>query len=176
MWTIPNLMTLSRLLLLIPICFLMTGGWAMHALAFVLYVLAAVTDYVDGWWARTFNEQSDLGRMMDPIVDKIFVATLFLMLTVNGTFSGMILICPIIILGREFLVAGLREYLGPRGGVIPVSKLAKWKTTVQMTAIGLLIFPGMAGLGYLLLVIATFLTVITAVQYIRAAGVYFNTP
>jgi cardiolipin synthase len=169
MWTIPNILTLGRLFLLLPICLFLTFGWTMHAVAFVLYLLAAVSDYVDGWWARTFNQSSDIGRVMDPVVDKIFVAGLFIMLSAIGTISGWMLLCPIIILGREFLVAGLREYLGPRGITLPVTKAAKWKTTLQMVAIGLMIFPGLQELGLFLLLAATVLTVTTGYGYVRVA-------
>ena len=142
----------------------------MHALAFALYVIAAVTDYVSGWWARTYNQSSDFGRMLDPVVDKIFVAALFVTMAATGMIGGLMLACPIIILAREFLVAGLREYLGPRGITLPVTQLAKWKTTVQMVAIGLLIFPGLGGLGTILLLVATALTLYTGWDYVRTAA------
>lgn len=176
MWTVPNLITLSRLALLLPICWLMGGGWSAHAFAFVLYAGAALSDWLDGWWARTYNQGSDFGRMLDPVVDKIFIAGIFIMLSApsnlhpGGTLSGIWLFCPIIILAREFLVAGLREYLGPRGLSLPVTKLAKWKTTTQMIALGLLIFPGMEEPGLFVLLIATVLTVITGVHYLKRAG------
>jgi cardiolipin synthase (CMP-forming) len=165
MFTIPNLLTLGRLVLLIPICLAMTGGWNAQALAFVLYVLAAASDWADGWVARTYDQGSDLGRMLDPIVDKIFVATLFMMLVATDVIAGLWLLCPIIILGREFLVAGLREFLGPRGVTLPVTAAAKWKTTVQMVAIGLMLFPGLHDLGLVMLLVATVLTLITGWGY-----------
>lgn len=170
-WTVPNILTLARLVLLVPICLLIMGGWTAHALAFVLYVIACLTDFLDGYIARAHNQGSDFGRMLDPVVDKIVVAALFIMLVADGTLSGLWLACPILILSREFLIAGLREYLGPKGIVIPVSKLAKWKTTSQMVAIGLLLFPGMAVPGLFVLLIATILTVMTATHYLR--GVKF---
>lgn len=169
MLTIPNLITLSRLVFLLPICYLMMGGWDARAVAFTLYVIAALSDYVDGWWARKYNEYSDFGRMLDPVVDKIFVAAIFIMLAANNTLSGLWLLPPIIILAREFLVAGLREYLGPQGKTLPVTKLAKWKTTTQMIALGLLIFPGMEEPGRIILLVATVLTLITGAHYLRRA-------
>lgn len=172
-WTIPTLITLSRLVLLFPICWLLTGGWGAHALAFVLYTVAALSDWVDGWWARTYNQSSDFGRMLDPVVDKIFVATLFIVLAANNTLTGLWLLAPIIILGREFLVAGLREFLGSRGKSLPVTRLAKWKTTMQMIALGLLIFPGMQTPGLFALFIATVLTVLTGVHYMKRASPSF---
>lgn len=167
--TIPNLLTLSRLVLLFPICLCLLGGWTAHAFAFILYVVAAFSDWLDGWWARKYNQGSDFGRMLDPVVDKVFVAALFIMLSANEAITGIWLLCPVIILGREFLVAGLREFLGPRGVTLPVTKAAKWKTTVQMIAIGLLIFPGMSDFGCLALLIATGLTVSTAIDYMKTA-------
>jgi cardiolipin synthase (CMP-forming) len=171
MFTIPNLLTFARLFMLIPICVLMTGGiWAqMGALA--LYILAAASDYADGWWARRYNAGSDFGRMFDPIVDKIFVAGLFIMMASQGSISGLWLICPIVILTREFLIAGLREYLAPKNISIPVSQLAKWKTTTQMIALGLLLVPfwGIPLMGLIVLLAATILTVITAIHYIYHA-------
>jgi cardiolipin synthase len=174
MWTTPNILTLARLALLVPICWLLTGGWDAQALAFVLYVLAAATDYADGYIARTYNQGSDLGRMLDPIVDKIFVAGLFVTLAATNIISGLWLACPIIILAREFLVSGLREYLGPRGVSLPVTQAAKWKTTIQMVALGLLIFPGLQDLGLWTLGVATALTVYTGFIYGKTAQPHFT--
>lgn len=169
MLTTPTLITLARLVLLIPICWLLTGGWNAQAFAFALYVVAAASDWVDGWWARTYHQHSDFGRMLDPVVDKIFVAGLFIMLAANGTISGAWLAAPIIILAREFLVAGLREFLGPRGITLPVTRLAKWKTTIQMIALGVLIFPGMREPGLAILGVAVALTLVTGAHYVRRA-------
>lgn len=175
MWTTPNILTLGRLALLLPICWLLTGDWDDRALAFVLYVLAAATDYADGYIARTYNQGSDLGRMLDPVVDKIFVAGLFIMLAAyganngGGAIAGIWLACPIIILAREFLVSGLREYLGPRDVALPVTQAAKWKTTIQMVALGLLIFPGLQDLGLGALLVAAALTVYTGFIYTQTA-------
>lgn len=170
MLTIPNLITLARLFLILPICAFTLWGGGAAVFAFVLYLIAAITDYFDGWWARTYNQGSDFGRMFDPIVDKVLVAALFIVLAANHTITGIWLLCPIIILAREFLVAGLREHLSPRGIAVPVTSLAKWKTTLQMMAIGFLILPftGTYGIGIILLIIATVLTVITGVQYFKA--------
>ena len=174
MMTIPNLLTLARLVLLVPICLLLAGGFVAQFIALFFYVLAAISDYIDGWWARQYNAGSELGRILDPIVDKIFIAAIFLMLASNGTLGFWGLTCAIIILGREFLIAGLREYAIGKGQVIHVTKLAKWKTTLQMVALGLLILPVsfVQGLGFVVLFAATALTIITAVEYIR--GVRFD--
>lgn len=180
MWTVPNLLTFARLALIIPICLIIPLGWMGQAIAFVLYGIAAVTDYLDGWWARTYNQGSDFGRMLDPIVDKVMIAALFIVLSVyggengqGGVISGIFLACPIIILSREFLVAGLREFLGPKGVVINVTSAAKWKTTTQMIAVGVLIFPGMQVPGLFLLIVATGLTVYTGYGYIRESMKHF---
>lgn len=169
MITVPNLLTLLRLFLVFPICLLMMGGWFAQFLALILYIAAAGSDYLDGYLARKWDQMSDFGRMLDPIVDKVMVAALFIMLVANHTLAGIWLLCPILILGREFLVAGIREYLGPKGKIILVSKLAKWKTTSQMVAIGLLMVPiGLIqAVGALVLLAATFLTVITALEYLH---------
>lgn len=180
MLTTPNLLTFLRLILIIPICLLLPLGWTGQAAAFSLYVIAGATDYLDGWWARTYNQGSDFGRMLDPIVDKVMVAALFIALLAyggpngqGGAISGIFIVCPIIILGREFLVSGLREFLGPKGVIIPVTPLAKWKTTIQIIAIGVLLFPGMQEPGLFLLVIATGLTIYTGYGYIRESMKHF---
>ncbi len=181
MFTTPNLLTFLRLILIIPICLLLPMGWTGQTIAFVLYIIAGASDYLDGWWARTYNQGSDFGRMLDPIVDKIMVAALFIALSAygapdksGGAISGIFLICPILILAREFLVAGLREFFGPKGIIIPVTPLAKWKTTVQMVAIGVLLFPGTQTLGLFLLGVATILTIITGYEYVRQSIQYFK--
>lgn len=180
MFTIPTLLTLARLFLVIPICVLIPLGGVGQIIAFVLYGVAAGTDYLDGWWARTYHQESDFGRMLDPIVDKVMVAALFIILSAyggpgarGGAISGIFLACPIIILSREFLVAGLREFVGPKGIVIPVTQAAKWKTTTQLVAVGVLIFPGMQIQGLFLLVVATGLTIYTGGQYFRASIRHF---
>lgn len=141
--------------------------------ALALYIVIAATDWLDGWIARTYDQGSDFGRVMDPIADKILVASLFIALAANHVINGWWLALPIIILIREFLVSGLREFLGARNITVHVSKLAKWKTTTQMIALGFLIAArenwdaGIAGL--LLLTLATVLTVITGWDYLRSA-------
>jgi cardiolipin synthase (CMP-forming) len=166
---VPNLLTLARLFLTLPICALVLWGGVASVFAFALYLIAAVTDWLDGWWARQYNQGSDFGRMLDPIVDKILVAALFIALAANHTITGIWLLCPIIILAREFLVSGLREYLSPRGITVPVTSMAKWKTTLQMIAVGFLILPFDTTyvIGIILLLVATVLTVMTGFQYFK---------
>lgn len=171
-----NILTLSRIALIVPLIALVAHGAVWAALA--LYVLIAATDWLDGWVARRFDQISAFGRFLDPIADKILVAALFLALAAEGVFGGWWIALPVIIMTREFLVSGLREFLGPKGVIVHVSKLAKWKTATQMIALGVLI-PGIddfdiqAG-GLLLLLLATILTVITGWDYFKAARGHFS--
>lgn len=171
---LPNALTVGRIVLIPPLMWLMLAAplWTMWP-ALVLYIGIALTDWLDGYLARRMSLKSEFGRFLDPIADKILVAALFIALASYGTLHGLLLAMPIIIMTREFLVAGLREFLGPRNVVVHVTKLAKWKTTVQMIALGFLIggkiFVSAALCGNLLLLLATALTVITGWQYFKAA-------
>lgn len=171
---LPNALTVARVVLIPPLMALMLAAplWTMWP-ALVLYSAIAVTDWLDGYLARKMNLNSEFGRFLDPIADKILVAAVFIALASYGTLHGLLLAMPVIILTREFLVAGLREFLGPKNVVVHVTKLAKWKTTVQMIALGFLIggkvFVSSALCGNLLLLLATALTVITGWQYFKAA-------
>lgn len=176
-YSIPNLLTYGRIaaIPLIVACLYSTDHvWLWVALG--LFIAAAITDYFDGYLARAWDQQSSLGKMLDPIADKLLVGAVLIMLASNGTITGLALIPAIIILSREILVSGLREYLGQMNLSVPVSKLAKWKTTVQMIAIGVLI-TGPAGeafmsgtmfAGLALLWLAALLTVWTGYDYVRA--------
>ncbi|MEC7741445.1 MAG: CDP-diacylglycerol--glycerol-3-phosphate 3-phosphatidyltransferase [Pseudomonadota bacterium] len=146
MLTLPNILTLSRIFA-IPLLayFLWWPGWEMgYLLAFGLYCLMGVTDYFDGYLARTSGTVSKLGIFLDPIADKIMVAAVILVLAAQGVLRGPYVgdahvIAGLIILMREIAVSGLREFLGPLQVSVPVSKLAKWKTTFQMISLGSLI-------------------------------------
>lgn len=146
MLTLPNILTLSRIFA-IPLLayFLWWPGWEMgYLLAFGLYCLMGVTDYFDGYLARTSGTVSKLGIFLDPIADKIMVAAVILVLAAQGVLRGPYVgdahvIAGLIILMREIAVSGLREFLGPLQVSVPVSKLAKWKTTFQMVSLGSLI-------------------------------------
>ena len=146
MLNLPNILTLSRIFA-IPLLayFLWWPGWeAGYLIAFGLYCLMGVTDYFDGYLARTSGTVSKLGIFLDPIADKIMVAAVILVLAAQGVLRGpyvgdMHVIAGLIILMREIAVSGLREFLGPLQVSVPVSKLAKWKTTFQMVALGSLI-------------------------------------
>ena len=146
MLNLPNLLTLSRIMA-IPLLawFLWWPGWEMgYLIAFALYCLMGITDYFDGYLARTSGTVSKLGIFLDPIADKIMVAAVILVLAAQGVLNGpyvgdMHVIAGLIILMREIAVSGLREFLGPLQVSVPVSKLAKWKTTFQMVSLGALI-------------------------------------
>lgn len=171
-----NILTLARLLLLPVIVALFYleqswGGWAAW-LCFLLYIVAAITDWLDGYIARKYNQISAFGTFLDPISDKIFVGVLLVLLVQFGRLDGLWSIPVLIIFTREFLISGLREFLGPHNVQMPVTKLAKWKTASQMAALGFLIIgPYVAFtliVGQVLLLVAALLTVITGWGYLRA--------
>lgn len=181
MLTLPNLLTLSRIVALPALVALLWWPvWeAGYALAFVLYCLMGLTDYFDGYLARTQRTVSKLGVFLDPIADKIMVAAVILMLV--GTrfedraiIAGVHLIAALVILLREIAVSGLREFLGGIQVSVPVSKLAKWKTTLQLVALGALILAGavpheawIKSVGLAALWGAAALTLVTGWDYLR---------
>jgi CDP-diacylglycerol--glycerol-3-phosphate 3-phosphatidyltransferase/cardiolipin synthase len=149
MLTLPNLLTLSRIMAVPLLAFLLWWpDWQFgYALAFALYCLMGITDYFDGYLARSSGAVSKLGVFLDPIADKIMIAAVILVLTAQGILRGPYVgdahvIAGLIILVREIAVSGLREFLGGLQVSIPVSKLAKWKTTFQLIALGALILGG----------------------------------
>jgi CDP-diacylglycerol--glycerol-3-phosphate 3-phosphatidyltransferase/cardiolipin synthase len=146
MLTLPNLLTLSRIFAVPLLAFLLWWpDWEVgYGLAFGLYCLMGVTDYFDGYLARSSGAVSRLGIFLDPIADKIMVAAVILVLTAQGVLKGpfvgdMHVIAGLIILVREIAVSGLREFLGSLQVSVPVSRLAKWKTTFQLVCLGALI-------------------------------------
>ena len=146
MLTLPNILTLSRIFAMPLLAFLLWWPkWEFgYALAFGLYCLMGITDYFDGYLARSSGTVSKLGVFLDPIADKIMVAAVILVLTAQGILTGpyvgdMHVIAGLIILVREIAVSGLREFLGGLQVSVPVSRLAKWKTTFQMISLGALI-------------------------------------
>ncbi|MCB2076457.1 MAG: CDP-diacylglycerol--glycerol-3-phosphate 3-phosphatidyltransferase [Novosphingobium sp.] len=146
MLTLPNILTLSRILTVPLLAFLLWWpDWHFgYGLAFGLYCLMGITDYFDGYLARSSGAVSRLGIFLDPIADKIMVAAVILVLTAQGILRGpyvgdMHVIAGLIILVREIAVSGLREFLGGLQVSVPVSKLAKWKTTFQLVSLGALI-------------------------------------
>lgn len=137
---IPNLLTLSRLFLLpiMIVLFLIPKAWAAWA-ALALYAPAAATDYLDGYFARLYNQSSKVGVFLDPIADKLFVGAILFMLVATERLGGWWAVPALLIMLREIFIAGLREFLAGSDISMPVTRLAKWKTGVQMTAIGFLI-------------------------------------
>ena len=156
-------------------CFFVEADWGRW-LAMWIFIAAGVSDFLDGYLARAWQQQSALGQMLDPIADKLIVAAALLMLAANGTIAGWSLWAGVIILSREILVSGLREFLGSLSVSVPVSNLAKWKTVVQMVAIGFLlagpagdkVWPYTTNFGLTLLWIAAILTLYTGYDYLRA--------
>ncbi|MFC3214180.1 MULTISPECIES: CDP-diacylglycerol--glycerol-3-phosphate 3-phosphatidyltransferase [Novosphingobium] len=146
MLTLPNILTLSRILAVPLLAFLLWWPtWELgYGLAFGLYCLMGITDYFDGYLARSSGAVSRLGVFLDPIADKIMVAAVILVLTAQGILRGpyvgdMHVIAGLVILVREIAVSGLREFLGGLQVSMPVSRLAKWKTTFQLVSLGALI-------------------------------------
>jgi cardiolipin synthase len=171
---VPNLITIARILAIIPIVALvMNGDIVLRLVALIIYVVAAASDWLDGYLARAWNQYSPLGRMLDPIADKLLVGILIAALAWDGSFSGWDMIPACAILFREFFIPGLREFLGNTQVVLPVSWLAKWKTTIQLVALAVVllerIVPGLGLVSDLLLWAAGLLTVWTGFQYLRAS-------
>lgn len=176
--TLPNLLTLSRILampLVVATFYLPEplGPWT----GCVIFTIAGVTDWLDGKLARAWQQQSEWGRFLDPIADKLLVSGILLMLTATQRISPSAVLPALVILSREILVSGLREHLAGMRVKVPVTSLAKWKTTIQLVAIGVLLV-GDAGpdflhakaLGEVLLWIAAAFTLVTGYQYL-AAGI-----
>ena len=138
--SLPNLLTLSRIAVIAPVTALLYVGtsWAAWT-ALGLYTYACVTDYIDGWLARAWAQESAIGRFLDPIADKLLVSAVLVMVVAADRLSGLSVLPAVVILLREVLVSGLREYLATLNVGVPVTRLAKWKTTIQMVALGFLI-------------------------------------
>jgi cardiolipin synthase len=179
--SLPNLLTYLRIAIIPAIVGVLfwPGEDSMRWWALGLYTIAGVTDFLDGYLARIYDEQSSLGRMLDPIADKLLIAASLLMLVSDGSIQGWSLWAAIVILSREILVSGLREFLAEVKVSVPVSNLAKWKTAAQITAVGFLI-AGPAGdallpvawtlkTGVILLWVAAILTIITGYDYMKAS-------
>lgn len=177
--SLPNVLTYGRILAIpaMAACFLLvktdTGRWA----ALAVFVLACFTDWLDGYLARVLSQQSTLGRMLDPIADKLLVGTALILLVNDGTIDYISIWAAIIILSREILVSGLREYLAELNVKIHVTRLAKWKTTLQMGSLAVLLagpagdkyIPAVTMTGTVLFWIAALLTLWTGYDYLKAA-------
>ena len=177
---IPNILTIGRIII-VPI-FVVTffiPGFFGDLIPFFLFVLASFTDYLDGLLARIFKEESKLGELLDPIADKILVAAALILLVMNGTIKSYEVIAAIIILTREILVSGLREYLAKGKVAMQVTSLSKLKTVIQMVSIAILL-TGESGnkiinfqdynaqtVGIILLWLSAFLTLYTGYDYLR---------
>jgi CDP-diacylglycerol--glycerol-3-phosphate 3-phosphatidyltransferase/cardiolipin synthase len=175
MLSLPNILTMSRIVAVpILIALLWSPGQLAYGMAFALYALVGVTDWLDGYLARRWGSVSKLGAFLDPIADKFMVAAVLLMLVAVQLIDGVHVIAAIAILLRELLVSGLREFLAGSQVSVPVSRLAKWKTTFQMIAQGALIlavatpqWEWMLWLGLGTLWTAAVLTVVTGWDYLR---------
>ena len=181
MLTVPNLLTLSRIFAVPILVFLLWQPRPIdYAITFVLYCLVGITDYFDGYLARAWGSISKLGQFLDPIADKIMVGAVLMMLISSRKenpvpeIAGLHIIAALIILLREIIVSGLREYLAGLQVSVPVSALAKWKTTFQLVALGALILGGalprmlwVHEVGLASLWAAAALTLITGYSYLR---------
>src|SRR5580692_11831347 len=185
---LPNLLTYARIVAvpLVVACMygqsILAGGMWLRWVALALFIAAGITDILDGYFARSLGQQSSFGRMLDPIADKLLLSCCLLMLAADETIKGWSLWAAIVILCREILVSGLREYLAELRVSVPVTRLAKWKTTVQLVAIGFLIagdagdaiVPVIIWIGIMLLWLSALLTIYTGWDYLQA-GVHHLT-
>jgi cardiolipin synthase len=177
---IPNILTISRLVVLLPmvVLFVIPKPWAAWTIL-CLYIPAAVSDYFDGYFARLYKKVTPVGVFLDPISDKLFVGAILFMLVATHRLNDLWAVCGLLIMMREIFIAGLREFLGTREVKMPVTNLAKWKTGVQMTAIGFLIMWPYVGpewfsmtvefIGKVGIFAAMVLTLRTGWDYTRAA-------
>lgn len=179
---LPNILTYARIAA-VPVVVgllywqsILDGGLWLRWVALVIFIAAGITDILDGYLARSWSQQSSLGRMLDPIADKLLVASCLLMLAAENSIRGWSLLAAVIILCREILVSGLREFLAELRVSIPVTQLAKWKTFGQLVAIGFLIagdagakvLPQTIEIGIVLLWLSAIVTLYTGWDYMRA--------
>jgi cardiolipin synthase len=173
---LPNLLTLARIALIPALvgAFYIDGPFSNWA-TLLIFVSAGITDYFDGYFARSLGQVSSLGRFLDPVADKLLVAAAILMLVALDRVTGITVLAAVVILCREILVSGLREFLAEIRVSLPVSNLAKWKTVLQMVAISFLLIGGAAPfnlpateIGAYGLWIAALLTLYTGYDYLRA--------
>jgi cardiolipin synthase len=181
-FALPNILTYARIAA-VPVvvaCMfwsnILQGGFAPRWIALAVFTAAGITDFFDGYFARIWGQQSALGRMLDPIADKLLVGSCLLMLAAEETIHGVTLLAAVVILCREILVSGLREFLAELRVSVPVSQLAKYKTMVQLIAVGFLIageagdqiLPMTTNIGITLLWISAIITIYTGWDYLRA--------
>jgi cardiolipin synthase len=190
LFALPNLLTYGRIAavpVVVAVMYwqsILQGGLWLRWVALAIFITAGITDVLDGYFARSWDQQSLLGRMLDPIADKLLVASCLLMLAAEETIHGWSLLASVIILCREILVSGLREFLAELRVSVPVTRLAKWKTTWQLVAVGFLIageagdkfimsvlkteIPVVTDIGLLLLWLSALVTLYTGWDYLRA--------
>jgi cardiolipin synthase (CMP-forming) len=181
-FSIPNILTVGRIAA-IPVVVgcvyvqsILDGPLWLRWVALAVFIAAGITDWLDGYYARIWDQQSAFGRMLDPIADKLLVASCLLILAADNSIHGWTLWAAVVILCREILVSGLREYLATLRVSVPVTKLAKWKTTIQLIAIGFLIageaaeqlIPATTLIGIVLLWVSAIVTIYTGWDYFRA--------
>jgi cardiolipin synthase len=177
-WSLPNLLTYGRVLA-VPVvagCLFWPEIAWMRWVALGVFIAAGISDFLDGYLARAWSQQSRIGQMLDPIADKLLVSAVLMMLAADHTIASYSLTAGIIILCREILVSGLREFLAGLKVSLPVSNVAKWKTTLQLIALGFLIagpsgdaiVPGITTTGLVLLWVSALLTLYTGWDYFRA--------
>ncbi len=181
-FNLPNMLTYARILAvpLIVLCFYLEGRirptdwWRWAAVS--IFIAASITDYLDGYIARIWKQTSNIGKMLDPIADKLLVSAALLLLAYDRTIDKWSLWAAIIILCREILVSGLREYLAALKVSVPVTQLAKWKTAIQLVAVGFLlagpagdkVLPYTTEIGLALLWVSAIVTLYTGYDYFRA--------
>ncbi len=180
--TLPNILTIARIALipaLVAACYVEgpAGNWA----ALLIFAAAGITDYFDGYFARSRGQVSAIGRFLDPVADKLLVAAVLLVLVALDRIDGVTTMAALVILCREILVSGLREFLAEVSVSVPVSKLAKWKTALQMVALGFCLIGTAApfdipalDIGALGLWLAALLTLYTGYDYLRAGLRYIH--
>lgn len=175
---LPNILTYGRIAavpVLVAVLFFYDGASASW-LAFAIFTIACITDWLDGYLARIWQQQSNLGRMLDPIADKLLVGATLMMLVYTRAIDGWSIWAAIIILSREILVSGLREFLAELNVKVHVTRLAKWKTAFQFVALAMILvgpglspyLAGISELGMLILWLAAILTLFTGYDYLKA--------
>lgn len=173
--TVPNIITISRIFSIpfIIACFYI-DGFVAHLTATVLFVLACITDFFDGYFARQWKQVSAFGRFLDPVADKLLVSTILLMLSGSESIFGIHKVGACIILAREIIVSGLRQFMSEMQMIVPVTRFAKWKTIMQMFSISCLLcaamFPEIKEIhkiGIISLWIAVLMTIFTGARYLK---------
>ena len=173
---IPNILTIARIVLIPVLILSFYVPWKITNLIVAFwFMLASITDFFDGYFARQWKQVSAFGRFLDPVADKLLVSTILLMLSGYGIINGVHLIAAAVILAREIIVSGLRGFLSEMQMKVPVTRYAKWKTAMQMSAISSLLCSAMfpdaiiiRQFGIILLWLATVMTIFTGARYLKA--------